>query len=95
MFAAVCILLVVVVMNHYYSDISLLYASNNFVGFLCQASRQDSVFIQKAGGPGHLRIRGRLLRLFTPYEAIFAIWNMDAGIGRSSAQRICIGLEPS
>ena len=50
---------------------------------------------KKADGPGHTRIRGRLLRLFTPYEAIFAIWNMDAGIGRSSAQRICIGLEPS
>ena len=41
------------------------------------------------------RIWGRLLRLFTPYEAILAIWNMDAGIGRSNDQRICIGLEPS
>ena len=42
-----------------------------------------------------MRIRGRLLRLFRAYEAIFAIWNMDAGIGRSNDQRICIGLEPS
>lgn len=31
MFAIVCILLVIVVMNHYYSDISLLYASNIFM----------------------------------------------------------------
>ena len=49
----------------------------------------------KTGGPERARIRGRLLRLFSAYEAIFAIWNMDAGIGRSSDQRICIGLEPS
>ena len=49
----------------------------------------------EAGGPECLNIRGRLLRLFTTYEAIFAIWNMDAGIGRSNDQRICIGLEPS
>ena len=50
---------------------------------------------KKQSGPGRTRIRGRLLRLFSAYEAIFAIWNMDAGIGRSNDQRICIGLEPS
>ena len=49
----------------------------------------------KTGGPERTCIRGRLLRLFRDYEAIFAIWNMDAGIGRSNDQRICIGLEPS
>ena len=49
----------------------------------------------ETGGPECSNIRGRLLRLFTTYEAIFAIWNMDAGIGRSNDQRICIGLEPS
>ena len=42
-----------------------------------------------------INIQGRLLQLFRPYEAIFAIWNMNAGIGRSNDQRICIGLEPS
>ena len=50
---------------------------------------------KKQSGPEYFRIRGRLLRLFSAYEAIFAIWNMDAGIGRSNDQRICIGLEPS
>lgn len=49
----------------------------------------------EAGGPEHFRIRGSLLRLFRAYEAIFAIWNMDDGIGRSNDQLICIGLEPS